>query len=111
MYGIKDGRYGLFPSDFVERMSPSAVRREMRMISKVGHHSSGRNSQSPIDERSKIQRNSAGDESEDADEGRRHYPIRNGHGRGVGSDTDMEGNNITSYVLNKKMHLILEGLR
>ena len=35
MYGIKDGRYGLFPSDFVERMSPQAIRREMRMISKV----------------------------------------------------------------------------
>ena len=35
MYGIKDGRYGLFPSDFVERMSPQAIRREMRVITKV----------------------------------------------------------------------------
>merc|ERR1712241_1667225 len=35
LYGIKDGRYGLFPSDFVERMSPQAIRREMRVITKV----------------------------------------------------------------------------
>ena len=35
MYGIKDGRYGLFPSDFVERMSPQTIRREMRVITKV----------------------------------------------------------------------------
>ena len=35
MYGIKDGQYGLFPSDFVERMSPQAIRREMRIIAKV----------------------------------------------------------------------------
>merc|ERR1712141_997361 len=38
LYGIKDGRYGLFPSDFVERLSPTAVRREMKMISKVGQN-------------------------------------------------------------------------
>jgi hypothetical protein len=35
LYGIKDGNYGLFPSDFVERMSPQAIRREMRIIAKV----------------------------------------------------------------------------
>ena len=35
LYGIKDGRYGLFPSDFVERMSPQAIRREMRVITNV----------------------------------------------------------------------------
>lgn len=35
LYGIKDGHYGLFPSDFVERMSPHAIRREMRVITKV----------------------------------------------------------------------------
>merc|ERR1711993_17694 len=35
LYGIKDGRYGLFPSDFVERMSPQTIRREMRVITKV----------------------------------------------------------------------------
>ena len=35
LYGIKDGQYGLFPSDFVDRMSPQAVRREMRVISKL----------------------------------------------------------------------------
>lgn len=95
MYGIKDGRYGLFPSDFVERMSPTAVKREMRMISKVGHNGvHGRNSPSPVDDRfdrSKVQRNSAGDESEDADEERRLQSHRNGHTKGVGSDTDLEG--------------------
>ena len=72
LYGIKDGRYGLFPSDFVERMSPTAVRREMKMISKAGHNGAhSRNTPSPIDDRfdrSKVQRNSAGDESEDGDE-------------------------------------------
>ena len=97
MYGIKDGRYGLFPSDFVERMSPAAVRREMRVINKVGP---GRRSPSPTDarfERSKLQRNSAGDESEDADEGRRDHSHRNGHGRGVGSDTDIEGQSIDIF--------------
>ena len=41
LYGIKDGRYGLFPSDFVERMSPQAIRREMRMISKVTRSGGG----------------------------------------------------------------------
>jgi myosin-15 len=35
LYGIKDGKYGLFPSDFVERMSPQAIRREMRVITNV----------------------------------------------------------------------------
>merc|ERR1719450_930760 len=92
LYGIKDGRYGLFPSDFVERMSPTSVRREMKMISKVGPN---RNSPSPVDdryERSKIQRNSAGDESEDGDDDRR-MP-RNGHSKGLGSDSDVEGDRV-----------------
>ena len=60
----------------------------MKMISKVGPN---RNSPSPVEdrcERSKIQRNSAGDESEDGDDDRR-MP-RNGHSRG--SDSDNEGN-------------------
>ena len=35
LYGVKEGQYGLFPSDFVERLSPQAVRREMRVIAKV----------------------------------------------------------------------------
>jgi hypothetical protein len=76
-------------------MSPTAVRREMRMISKVGRSGvNGRNSPSPTDERfdrNKVQRNSAGDESEDADEERRVHSHRNGHAKGVGSDTDLEG--------------------
>merc|ERR1712038_2171765 len=98
LYGIKDGRYGLFPSDFVERMSPTAVRREMKMISKVGHNGAhSRSSTSPADERfdrSKVQRNSAGDESEDGDEERRLHSHRNGHSKGVGSDSDIEGDRV-----------------
>ena len=35
LYGVKEGNYGLFPSDFVERLSPQAVRREMKVIAKV----------------------------------------------------------------------------
>ena len=35
LYGVKEGHYGLFPSDFVERLSPQAVRREMKVIAKV----------------------------------------------------------------------------
>lgn len=35
LYGVKDGQFGLFPSDFVKRMSPAEVRREMRVIAKV----------------------------------------------------------------------------
>ena len=35
LYGVKEGSYGLFPSDFVERLSPQAVRREMKVIAKV----------------------------------------------------------------------------
>ena len=82
-------------------MSPTAVRREMKMISKAGHN--GRNSTSPADERfdrSKVQRNSAGDESEDGDEERRMHSHRNGHSKGVGSDSDIEGNtfNFLRYI-------------
>ena len=35
LYGIREGRFGLFPSDFVERLSPRSVKREMRVIAKV----------------------------------------------------------------------------
>jgi len=98
LYGIKDGKYGLFPSDFVERMSPTAVRREMRMISKTGQNGAhGRNSTSPVDDRfarSKVKRNSAGDESEDGDEDREYHSHRNGHSKGVGSDSDEEGDRV-----------------
>ena len=83
----------MFPSDFVERMSPSTVKREMKMISKVGT-AHGRNSISPDNdrfERSKIQRNSAGDESEDGDEEQMLHSRRNGHPKGVISDSDIEG--------------------
>merc|ERR1711899_245776 len=48
LYGIKDGRYGLFPSDFVERMSPQAIRREMRVITNVTR-SSYKDSYAPMD--------------------------------------------------------------
>jgi myosin-15 len=98
LYGIKDGKYGLFPSDFVERMSPTAVRREMRMISKTGQNGAhGRNSTSPVDDRfarSKVKRNSAGDESEDGEEDREYHSHRNGHSKGVGSDSDEEGDRV-----------------
>merc|ERR1719450_2026766 len=62
LYGIKDGRYGLFPSDFVERMSPQAIRREMRVITNVtrssykdsyapmeNNNNNNNNNQSPLD--------------------------------------------------------------
>ena len=57
LYGIKDGRYGLFPSDFVERMSPQTIRREMRVITNVtrssyrDHYSqeTNNNHHSPLD--------------------------------------------------------------
>merc|ERR1719195_530680 len=61
-------------------------------MSKVGPN---RNSPSPVDdryERSKVQRNSAGDESEDGDDDRR-MP-RNGHSKGLGSDSDAEGDRV-----------------
>ena len=64
----------------------------MKMMSKVGPN---RNSPSPVDdryERSKVQRNSAGDESEDGDDDRR-MP-RNGHSKGLGSDSDAEGDRV-----------------
>jgi hypothetical protein len=68
----------------------------MKVISKAGHNGAhGRNSTSPADERfdrSKVQRNSAGDESEDGDEERRIHSHRNGHSKGVASDSDIEGN-------------------
>jgi len=48
LYGIKDGRYGLFPSDFVERMSPQAIRREMRVITNVTR-SSYRDQYQPVE--------------------------------------------------------------
>ena len=35
LYGIKEGHYGLFPSDFVQRMSPQSIRREMKVIARV----------------------------------------------------------------------------
>ena len=79
----------------MERMSPTAVRREQKMISKAGHNGvHSRNSKSPEEERfdrSKVQRNSAGDESEDGDEERRIHSHRNGHSKVVGSDSDVEG--------------------
>ena len=65
------------------------------MISKTGQNGAhGRNSTSPVDDRfarSKVKRNSAGDESEDGDEDREYHSHRNGHSKGVGSDSDEEG--------------------
>ena len=67
----------------------------MKMISKAGHNGvHSRNTPSPIDDRfdrSKVQRNSAGDESEDGDEERRIHSRRKGHSKDVGSDSDVEG--------------------
>ena len=33
LYGIKDGQYGIFPADYVQRMSPRSVRKEIKVIS------------------------------------------------------------------------------
>ena len=35
LYGIKDGNYGIFPADFVEKMSPKSIRREIKVISRI----------------------------------------------------------------------------
>merc|ERR1719357_1219517 len=35
LYGIKDGKYGIFPADFVEKMSPKSIRREIKVISRI----------------------------------------------------------------------------
>ena len=35
LYGIKDGQYGLFPSDFVDPLSPRSIRKEIKTISRI----------------------------------------------------------------------------
>ena len=35
LYGIKDGQYGLFPSDFVDPLSPRSIRKEIKAISRI----------------------------------------------------------------------------
>ena len=35
LYGIKDGQYGLFPSDFVDPLSPRSIRKEFKTISRI----------------------------------------------------------------------------
>ncbi|CAB4070030.1 unnamed protein product [Lepeophtheirus salmonis] len=42
LYGIKDGSYGLFPAEFVEKLSPKSIRREMRVIANVTQRSQER---------------------------------------------------------------------
>ena len=66
LYGIKDGRYGLFPSDFVERMSPQAIRREMRVISKVTRSSYKDNQYQTYNEANN--NNNVGDQDSDLDD-------------------------------------------
>merc|ERR1719471_2568105 len=35
LYGIKDGKYGLFPADYVDKLSPRSIRKEIKSISKI----------------------------------------------------------------------------
>ncbi|XP_040563865.1 unconventional myosin-XV [Lepeophtheirus salmonis] len=39
LYGIKDGSYGLIPGDFVNKLSPKSIRREMRIIANITQRS------------------------------------------------------------------------
>ena len=34
LYGIKDGQYGLFPAQYVEKMSPRSIRKEIKVTEK-----------------------------------------------------------------------------
>ena len=83
----------------------------MRMISKTGQNGAhGRNSTSPVDDRfarSKVKRNSAGDESEDGDEDREYHSHRNGHSKGVGSDSDEEGIIKKYFQCKRSFHLYM----
>ena len=40
LYGIKDGKYGLFPADFVDQLSPRSIRKEFKTISRITQQSS-----------------------------------------------------------------------
>lgn len=42
LYGIKDGEYGLFPADYVDKLSPRSIRKEIKSISKITQSSSAR---------------------------------------------------------------------
>ena len=42
LYGIKDGKYGLFPADYVDKLSPRSIRKEIKSISKITQSSSAR---------------------------------------------------------------------
>lgn len=35
LYGIKNGKYGLFPADYVDKMSPRSIRKEIKTISRI----------------------------------------------------------------------------
>ena len=35
LYGIKNGKYGLFPADYVDKMSPKSIRKEIKTISRI----------------------------------------------------------------------------
>ena len=35
LYGIKDGNYGVFPADYVDKMSPKSIRKEIKVISRI----------------------------------------------------------------------------
>jgi len=69
LYGVKDGQFGLFPSDFVQRMSPAEVRREMRVIAKVTRPRSNRANSEEEDEATSTSASS----DDEANKGRRSY--------------------------------------
>ena len=39
LYGIKEGKYGLFPADYVDKMSPRSIRKEIKTISRITQQS------------------------------------------------------------------------
>ena len=39
LYGIKNGKYGLFPADYVDKMSPRSIRKEIKTISRITQQS------------------------------------------------------------------------
>lgn len=90
LYGIKDGQFGLFPSDFVERMSPRSVRREINMVSKV---TNGR--PSVVDGRRRPAARHSDDEEDLEDRGAGHDDDDNDDGpvNGVGLEPETVARN------------------
>ena len=107
LYGIKNGKYGLFPADYVDKMSPKSIRKEIKTISRItesaqrGRHSSGLSGDSPVEDLQSV--HSPIDDEEDFNWNSRH---NRGDSYDAGDNSDVSIS--AGKVANDGKHPLLE---